>query len=150
MLKDQLNEILDFAIDREKEAVKFYQDLQKMVKFKNQRDLFEKFENMEKGHVKKITEMKTKEIGDISLKKVNNLKISDYLVEVKPTSEMDYQDILIVAMKREEAANNLYKDLASKIDDEDAKKLFTRLAQEEAGHKFTFEKMYDKDILTEN
>jgi len=151
MLKEQLNEILDFAIDREKEAVAFYQDLQKMAKFKNQKDLLNKFENMEKGHVNMLTEMKNKEIGEIKLKEVKDIKISDYLVEMEPSPDMDYQDILIIAMKKEEAATNLYKDLANEIvDDDGAKKLFTRLAQEEAEHKLKFEELYDKDILTEN
>jgi rubrerythrin len=51
-------------------------------------------------------------------------------------------------MKREEVAVKLYQDLASRSDNQESTKLFNLLAQEEAQHKLTFEKMYD-DCLQE-
>jgi hypothetical protein len=35
---------------------------------------------------------------------VGDLKVADYLVDVEPDSALDYQQALIVAMKREDAA----------------------------------------------
>jgi len=122
-----------------------------MTKFNHLKELLKKFENMEHGHVKMLTDLKNSDLKDIKLKEeIKDLQISDYLVESPPTKDMDYQDILIIAMKREEASTNLYKKLASEVEDEDAKKLFNRLAQEETEHKYSFEQLYDKDILTEN
>jgi rubrerythrin len=63
---------------------------------------------------------------------------------------MTYQDILIVAMKREEASKNLYTDLAARLESREAQQVFQRLAQEEASHKLKFEKLYDEQVLKDN
>ncbi len=70
--------------------------------------------------------------------------------DVAITADMDYQDILAVAMKREERAHNLYSTLASNTDDAELKKVFEVLAQEEAGHKLALENEYDEHVLTDN
>ncbi len=44
-------EIIDFAIKREKEAVKFYVDLQKISEFAVRKTLLKEFELMEHGHL---------------------------------------------------------------------------------------------------
>jgi rubrerythrin len=150
--KDKFNDIIDFAVEREKEAVQFYQDLQNMIKFQDKQELLKEFEAMEKSHIV-ILENIRKNIAqtvDEPPTRVENLSISDYLLEVQPTADMSYQDILIAAMKREEKAHNLYSDLANESADGEIKNLFLRLANEESKHKLYFEKLYDSDILSEN
>ena len=146
----KFDEILDFAIAREQDAVDFYVDLQKKANFSAQEEMLEELAEMERGHKKML--MKIKENGVVSeqVKKVEDLHISDYVVEIEPSDEMDYQDILTIAMKREEAAFNLYTNMANAISNADLKHLFTKLAAEEAGHKNRFEKLYDEEILKEN
>jgi rubrerythrin len=53
-------------------------------------------------------------------------------------------------MKREEAAKKLYEDLASRTEDANMQTLFKNLAQEEAGHKYYFEKLWDEEVLIYN
>ena len=79
-----------------------------------------------------------------------DLKIGDYLVDVEPTADMDYQQVLIVAMKKEKAAFRLYSDMAAATNDESLKELLLFLAQEEAKHKLHFEIEYDDVVLKEN
>jgi rubrerythrin len=59
---------------------------------------------------------------------------------------MDYQDALIVAMKKEKAAFRLYMDLADFTGDEGLKALLVMMAQEEAKHKLRFEVEYDENF----
>ena len=152
MQNKEFNEVIDFAIGREKEAVAFYQDLQNLVSFEARKDLLHELEEMEKGHIAVLEKIRTNAVQmDISdIPKVDNLKISDYLVEVKPTADMSYQDIIIAAMKREEKSNQLYIDLANLSAEGETKQLFLRIAAEEAKHKLHFEKIYDEEILTDN
>jgi rubrerythrin len=106
---------------------------------------------MERGHIVVLTNMDKKGFPPGPEKRVVNLSISDYLVKPKkPVSELEYQDILILAMKREEASLKLYTDLASQIPGTPQAELFTKIANEEAGHKLKFETLYDQDILKEN
>jgi rubrerythrin len=81
---------------------------------------------------------------------VLDLKISDYLVEVDATDDISYQDALIIAMKRERAAYELYSDMAEKIPESKLREVFTGLAREEARHKLFFESEYDERVLTDN
>lgn len=63
---------------------------------------------------------------------------------------MNYQEALIVAMKREQASHNLYADLAAATDEKGVRDLMLALAQEEARHKLRFETEYDEYILKED
>ncbi len=145
-----LNDILDFAVKREKEAVLFYKELQDLAKFSAQKKMLFELEAMERGHIEILENIRYTKLELIEIPEIKNLKISDYLVKSKPTENMSYQDILISAMKKEESANKLYIDLASKVDSPEYKKLFLKLASEEAKHKLYFEKIYNDEILTEN
>ncbi|MFC1734060.1 ferritin family protein, partial [candidate division KSB1 bacterium] len=86
----------------------------------------------------------------MSQEKVNDLMISDYLVDVDPTPGMTYSDALIVAMKKEKNAFKLYMNLSDQAEDPNIKELFLSLAQEESKHKLRFEIEYDDYILREN
>ena len=82
--------------------------------------------------------------------KVLDLKIGEYLVDGDLDADMDYQQALIVAMKKEKVAFRIYTDLASVADDQSVRNLLLSLAQEEAKHKLRFEVEYDELILKEN
>jgi len=148
MTKEKFNEVIDFAINGEKEAIKFYQDLQEKVKFQAQIEMLKEFEDMEKGHVVILENIRNKGFKEIEIKEVTDLHIGDYIVGVEPSENMNYQDILIIAMKKEEKANKLYTEMANNFPG--TERLFRRLAAEEAEHKLKFEKLYDDEILKEN
>lgn len=150
MFMENFNVIINFAIEREKEAVAFYQDLQSKASFEAQKEMLKEFEDMEKGHIVILENIRTKSFEKIEEKNVQDLHISDYMVEVEPSENMTYQDIIILAMKKEEAAKKLYIDLAEQYTNSEYEKLFERLAAEEAEHKLKFEKLYDDEILKDN
>lgn len=150
MQKENFDVIIDFAIEREKEAVIFYQDLEKMVKFQSLVDLLRDFQTMEQGHVKALESIRCLGAEEITVPDVPDMKISDYTVQSPPTSEMEYEDILVTAMKREEASKKMYTELAEKAVDPGIKQTFLKLASEEAKHKLMFEDLYEKDVLQEN
>ncbi len=150
MTKEKFNEVINFAIAGEKEAIKFYQELQEKVKFQAQIEMLKEFEDMEKGHVLILENIRNKGFKAIEIKEVTDLHISDYIVDVDPSEDMNYQDILIIAMKKEEKANKLYTEMANNFPGTELELLFRRLAAEEAEHKLKFEKLYDDEILKEN
>ena len=63
---------------------------------------------------------------------------------------MNYEQTLVLAMKREKAAFKLYMKLSEKAPNENLKQLFLGLAQEESRHKLRFELEYDEFVLREN
>lgn len=147
---NSVDDVLDFAIKGEEEAHGFYMDLAQNVEQSSMRKVFEDFAQEELGHKKKLIGIKGGTFKKPEGKKVADLKIGDYLVDVEPYPGMDYQEALIVAMKKEKAAFKMYSDLAAASEDESLAALFRDLAQEEAKHKLRFEIEYDEQILTEN
>lgn len=140
-----VDEILQFAIDKEKEAVTFYTDLSKKESISSLKQTFRELAQEEAKHVKMITSLSKNKVAieSYEVKEITNLKISDYLTEKAYVEGMPMEDIITLAMKREEMAVKLYTDLAGKTKEQEAVKLFNLLAQEETEHKLTFEKMYD-------
>jgi desulfoferrodoxin-like iron-binding protein len=145
-----VHEILDFAIEKEEEARQFYLEWSGKLENKGLREQFVQFAAEENKHKEKLQRVKSGSTFKPSAKQVTDLKIVDYLVDIVPTPDMDYQEALIVAMRREKASFKFYNDLAAMAGDEAMRDTFLALAQEEAKHKLRLETWYEKDIYTEN
>jgi len=147
---NNITEILDFAIGEEQAAIDFYLHLGEKSKTSQIKKVFQEYAGEEMKHKAKL--LGVKEQGVITLKeeKVRDLKIADYLVDVRAAADMSYQDALILAMKKEKAAFKLYTILAERAEEPEIKNLFYMLAQEESKHKLRFELEYDDYILKEN
>ncbi len=147
---NSVEEILDFAISEEEKAAAFYTDLASKLDRPWMKKVFEDFAKEEQGHKAKLQNVKQGGGTGLPAGKVLDLKIGEYLVDAEPTPNMDYQDALILAMKKEKASFRLYTELADVADDAALKGLLQGLAQEEAKHKLRFEMEYDEQVLTEN
>lgn len=145
---NSVDEVLDYAIEREQEAHDFYVDLANRVA--TMKETFSSFAKEEAGHKAKLEGIKAGKRLAPAEKQILDLKIAEYVVDVQATPTMDYQDALILAMKREKASYKLYSDLAAATTDQELKSSFLALAQEEAKHKLRFEVEYDNVIITEN
>ncbi|MCB5270294.1 MAG: ferritin family protein [Candidatus Cloacimonetes bacterium] len=146
----EFNEILDFAVEREKDAVSFYRSLQNKAKFADQKQMLKEMEQMEMGHIMVIEGIRNKGVREEDIKHIPNLKISEYLTKELAESELTYQSILIKAMKREENSVKLYTEMSQKFPDSEISTLFRRLASDEAKHKLHFEQLYDDFISQGN
>ncbi|MFK5854576.1 MAG: ferritin family protein [Bacteroidota bacterium] len=145
------DDILDFAIKAEQDAIDFYSRLYKTADTTNMKAAYKEFILEEKSHKDKLNKLKAEgKLAGIEIGKITDLKIADYLPEKTPHDNMDYQESLIVVMQREKAAYKLYSDLAEIADNEDLKNLFLVLAAEEAKHKLKFEIEYDDTVFMEN
>ena len=144
-----IEEILDFAIAGEIQASQFYTELAGQMENPAMRKVFEDFAKDELGHKARLEGVKK---GNIQAKTedVADLKIADYMVDIEPSPNMDYQSAIILAMKKEKAAFKLYTTLASKMQDSELRNMFLSLAQEEAKHKLRFEIEYDDEVMKEN
>jgi len=150
MKKDLFDEIIRFAIDGEQEAVDAYTTASEMVSRVNVKEMLLDLAGQEQMHKKRLESIDRERVADTAIVNVPDLRIADFMDDTTITADMDYQDILAVAMKREEKAHNLYTALASNTDDAELRKVFELLAREEAGHKLALEKEYDEHVLTEN
>jgi len=145
-----VEEVLDFAVKSEENAYSFYTSWSKKLEDKSLVSVFLDLAAEELKHKEFILGVKKGKTLKPSKEKIIDLKISDYVMEVKASTDLDYQDALTLAMQREKEAFKLYTGLAAMSAPEDMKNTFKALAQEEAKHKLRLEIMYDDYIYKEN
>ncbi|MBM3435390.1 MAG: rubrerythrin [Bacteroidetes bacterium] len=145
-----IGEILDFAIGEEQLAVDFYSELADVAKTDDMKQVFTDFAAEEIKHKQRLLKIKEEGIFTLEPARVVDMRIADYMVNVKPSPNMTYEEALILAMKKEKAAFKLYSALAEKAPTEGLKNIFLGLAVEESRHKLRFEVEYDEFVLKEN
>ncbi|MFP4017733.1 MAG: ferritin family protein [Bacteroidales bacterium] len=145
-----VEDILDFAMNSEQEAVDFYNELAANAKSEDMRKVFNEFAQEEIKHKTRIKKVKEEGTYDLPKEEIKDMRVGNYIVNVDPAPDMSYQDALVLAMNKEKAAFRLYMDLSNKSSNQEMKELFLSLAQEESRHKLRFEIEYDEHVLREN
>ena len=148
-----LKEIINFAIEKEKEAAGFYEEISAEETMSGAKQMLKEFSQEEKKHQalleKLINQGVVEGLDDYKFKWIVDIKRSDFVSEMEYKKGMVYNELLMLAMKREEKALALYNKLLKETaDTEGSKKLFKMLCQEEAKHKLKLETMYD-DYMAE-
>ena len=145
-----LKGVMDFAIQREEEAAKSYGKLCRIAEDEAAKKLLADLQQEEKNHKRILQGLTKAKVRASATKDVKDLMISDYLVEEPLTPEMNFQDLLIFAAKKEKKSSDLYSDLAKKSLTKEQKALFEFLAKQEKAHKLRLELEYEKHVLWED
>lgn len=147
---DSFEEIIHFAIEKEKEAIAFYENASRQDPYSGGRKTFEEFADEERKHQALLEGFLKgeKNLADYDFKWIPDMKRSNYMSDLTYEPGMPYAEALRLAMKREEHSLKLYNDLQEKADDPDVVKLFKMLSQEEARHKLALETLYDDYMAT--
>ncbi|MFZ4400252.1 MAG: ferritin family protein [Bacteroidales bacterium] len=147
---ENINDILDFAINEEQVAVDLYTKLAENSSSAEVKEIFLDFAKEEIIHKARLLGIKENGLFEMKPEAVTDLKIGDYIVNVVPSPTMTYAEALVFAMKKEKAAFKLYTKLADRAPNTDLKNIFLTLAIEESKHKLRFEIEYDEFVLREN
>lgn len=137
--------LIEFAIEKEREAAAFYASLAQQTSFSGVKDSLLEMEKEEKRHESLLGNLKDNKamVEEYNFKWIPDMKRSDYMVEMKYEDGMNYTDILRIAMKREEKALKMYNALQKKTNDPEHIRILKVLCQEEAKHKLFLEGLYD-------
>jgi rubrerythrin len=138
-----IEDVLDYAIEREKEAHALYTELADRVTRPGMREVLLEFAQVEDGHRQQLERVRSGELPELSAEMVQSLRIADHLDMPEPTAHMTYREALLFAVKAENASYTLYNRLADLTDDAELVEVFRSLAREEASHKLQFEKEYE-------
>lgn len=139
-------EVVTFAIRKEADAATLYETYANKVTNPGIKKMFEELMKEELGHKKILQGITVQKVDDYKLTDVLDLKISDYSQEQVFKPDMNFQEALLLAIKREENALNLYNNLVKSTHSPQLQKLFQTLAQEEAKHKLRLETEYDEHV----
>ena len=140
-------EIIKFAISREEAAIETYGGMSEKAKTPGLQELLLELQGEEKNHKKLLEDITQEQIASFKTEEVIDLKISNYLTEEPPSEDMTFQDLLILAAKKEQEAVELYTKLGEGSESEELKKLFDFLITQEKSHKLKLETEYEKHVL---
>ncbi len=142
---ESFEEIIGYAVEKEKEAARFYEDISRQEPFSGTKKTFEEFAREEQKHQALLEDLSSnrEKLAEYKFEWIPDLKRSDYLVDIEYREDMGYADILRLAMKREEKSLSLYNELVERAEKKDLVTLFQMLSQEEAKHKLALETLYD-------
>lgn len=139
-------EVLELAIHREVEAYHFYMAVAQRVDNPEMRQVLEDFAEEELEHKAKL-ELEVLKIGyilptdnQLPAPSIDNYNISN----TDSLLDMDYKDILLLAIEKEEASFRTYINLLPTVNDPHSRETLLAIAQEEAKHKHRFEIEYDQ------
>ncbi len=140
---ESVDAVLDFAIEQEEAAAELYRQLASAVKQTWMQQIFEDFAMEEVVHKQKLLLVKAQKLLLPAQDKIMDLRRGDYMVSATQEDAANYQQALVLAMQKENAAFTFYTDLAASTDQPAVKSLFNILAEEEAKHQRRFELEYD-------
>jgi rubrerythrin len=145
----KFEDVVKFAIKKEEAAYRAYGELKEMAKTPGLQEMLADLQAEEKNHKKLLQDVSESKIKDIGSHHVIDLKISDFLSEEPPSSDMTFQDLLILAAKKEQEAVDLYSGMKDAAGSDELTKLFDFLIEQERSHKLKLETEYEKYVLGE-
>jgi len=141
---DSYEEALEFAIDREIDANQFYLALAERVDSTEMRKVFEDLAQEELEHKAKL-ELELMKMGKtVEIRQPPDTPQRTYIIsDNQSLLDMDYKDILMLGVEKEEAAFRTYVNLVPNAYDSESREVLMSLAQEEVRHKLRFQMELD-------
>jgi len=141
-------EILELAITREEIANRLFLELAARARNPEIRKVFEELADEELEHKAKL-ELEILKTGKV-MKEARKPLFREQIGKGEPDSwvDMDYKDMLLLGIQKEDAAFRFYVKLATNARDEDSYETLMALAEQEIKHKLRFEMEYDKLLKT--
>lgn len=136
-------DILKLAIAKEVRAHKFYTILADKVVNPAMRSLLLEFAREEQEH-KETLEMELMKAGKVVLfdSEPVNFDVESYLPGLEVRSDLDYKELLLLAIKKERESFKFYFNLALRAKDEHFREILLALAEEESRHRCSLELDY--------
>ncbi len=142
MNAEDTKKIITTAIDREVEAYTFYHGIADKVKDPALKSLFAELAGEEKKHREFLQGMLTKDVSKMKFDASHDYKVADTLPSPALSVGMKPVEGIVVAIKKELEAMQMYTQLANLAKDTETQLLFYQLANMERGHKARLEDIY--------
>jgi rubrerythrin len=149
MNPEDAKKIISDAIDSEIEAYAYYTGVSKRATDPALKKLFEELASEEKKHRQFLETFLTKDTADLRFTPVKDYKVGDNLPTPKLTDDLTPLEGIVIAIKKELMAMQMYTQLAQLSIDAEQELLFSQLATMERGHKARLEDIYTEMAFPE-
>jgi rubrerythrin len=134
--------ILSMAIGREVESYSFYRSAADKVKDANLKKMFTELAGEETKHRQFLEGLIAKPPQSLHFDTHKDYKVADAIPTPPLTTSLKPLDGMVIAIKKELEAMQMYTQLSKLSTDAEQKKLFAELATMEKGHKTRLEDIY--------
>lgn len=145
-----VDDIIRLAIEKEENAYKLYRGMLNKISDPGAKAMISQLAQEELEHKEALKKLDKKKLKNVEPKKVEDLKIAEFLKDRTITETSTLQDVLVFAMKREKEAHEFYSKFAQEVTDTGLKKVLESFAQQELKHKRDIETFYDDVIYQED
>jgi len=142
MNQEEYRKIISLAIDREVEAYEFYSTVSDTAKDKNLKYIFSDLAEDEKKHRLTLEGFLTRAPETLHFSESKDYRIVDALPAPPLTADLKPLEGLVISIKNELEAMQMYTQLANASTDAAQKNVFLELASMERGHKGKLEDIY--------
>jgi rubrerythrin len=142
MNSEDIQKIIANAIDSEVESYTFYKSVSERVTDAGLKTLFLDLAEDEKGHREYLQGLLLRDAKEMHFVAARDYKVTDAMEEPKLSVDMKPIDGLVLAIKKELQAAQMYTRLAGASADAAQKGVFEQLANMEKGHKARLEDIY--------
>jgi rubrerythrin len=149
MNAEDAKKIISDAIDSEVEAYTFYTSVSNRAHDPALRKLFEELAGEEKKHRQFLETFLAKDTANLGFTTTKDYKVGDNLPTPKLTDDLKPLEGLVIAIKKELEAMQMYTQLATLSIDAEQELLFSQLATMERGHKARLEDIYTNMAFAE-
>jgi len=150
MKPEDVKKIISTAIDREVEAYTFYHSVGEKVKDPALKSIFKELAGEEKKHREFLQNFLSKDIKKLHFEAKKDYKVGDSLPTPPLTPDMKPVEGLVIAIKKELEAMQMYTQLARLSTDTEQQLLFSQLANMERTHKARLEDLYTNMAFPES
>lgn len=140
----KLLDVINTAIQREKEAYEFYMDIHGKLQDDSVKDTLVYIAGEEKKHREFLENYRDGGYGPASLRMTEAIKyqIAEHLEEPKVEEDIRSEHVYLIAAHRELRSYKFYTELAKLHTDGDLNELLLKIASEELKHKEKMEYLY--------
>jgi rubrerythrin len=142
MNQDDYKKIISNAIEQEIEAFTFYSAVAEKAKDKNIKYIFNELAGEEAKHRLTLEGFLAKAPEKMHFSESKDYKLADAIPTPPLSTDLKPIDGLVIAIRKELEAMQMYTQLANTSMEEAQKKIFLELASMERGHKSKLEDIY--------
>jgi len=150
MTPEQYRAILSKAIEREVESYTYYRTTSEKVKDAYLKKIFADLAGDETKHREFLQGLLAKEPKQLKISASKDYKIADSVKTPALSADLKPIDGIVLAIKKELEAMQMYTQLAEAQTDPEQRNLFTDLAAMERGHKARLEDIYTNMAFPES
>ncbi|MDD5420025.1 MAG: ferritin family protein [Methanomicrobiaceae archaeon] len=150
MNEEEYRKIISMAIDREVESYTYYRSVSDRVQDASLKKLFDELAGEETKHRETLQGLLTRGASAMRFEATRDYKVAETLEPPELTADLKPIDGLIIAIRKELEAMQMYTQLANVQADPEQKQVFSELANMERGHKARLEDIYTNMAFPES